>query len=701
MSDTKYKIQKLKGAKNLHRWKEEIKSVFIIENYQNIVSRDEPRPIAPSLPSNTDVAVQKQYKTNVVQYSKDLKVWKNTNNYSIAYLILLIEEGPKQQTKGIEYIAEVYAKLVRLYGKTNLTTRDEVLHVLARADSSEYVSIQEYLEFLKQHLKTLEDIDHTLPKWIEGTFFRLGLPEDLALYIFQLVQTTRANKTELDIDDITIVLSEYEKRVSNSKENAKVIATRFRKQDKPKDQGGQGGQDYSRSKSRNNKNKKKKCNHYEGIYKKSKCWYLQKDLRPKGQEPNRDKKYLTIKNINKKKVSNPNPSSKTSENNTGSGSSAKSNKATIQQIRSFTTKTKSLLAKVVNTTTPIKGKTSVVYIDTTSNVHTFQDRSKFTTYTKISSRNGNNTLKGIDGLGLYIPRTETVTLLTMIDSEPAEVEITEVYYVPDMKYNLLSIGILEQKGYYVTIRDDVFKVIDTLDKVVLSGTRYSKDYILDLKYSEPLRALRSSTTPPANHASQDTWYRRFGRLNIQDVKRVANISKGIDMDEANRLQKKEPPHNLYIDYLIGKKTKTPSRVPRRGDPQKKATIKGQLMHLDLAGDSKIKRTKGSYKWLVSIIDDATDIVFTFTLKKKSELPRKLLEFCEWVAIQGNPVQRLSSDNESVYTSYKVQDILKDRGIQWEPSALYTPNQNVVAKRSFRTIFKGIRAMLHDSQMPQS
>ena len=33
MSESKYKIQKLKGAKNLHRWKEEIEAVFIIEDY--------------------------------------------------------------------------------------------------------------------------------------------------------------------------------------------------------------------------------------------------------------------------------------------------------------------------------------------------------------------------------------------------------------------------------------------------------------------------------------------------------------------------------------------------------------------------------------------------------------------------------------------------------------------------------------------
>ena len=71
--------------------------------------------------------------------------------------------------------------------------------------------------------------------------------------------------------------------------------------------------------------------------------------------------------------------------------------------------------------------------------------------------------------------------------------------------------------------------------------------------------------------------------------------EGINIDKANRLQKKEPPYNLCIDYSIGKKTITPSRVPRRGDLKKKATILGQLIYLDLTGSGKIKRTKGSHK----------------------------------------------------------------------------------------------------------
>ncbi len=245
-----------------------------------------------------------------------------------------------------------------------------------------------------------------------------------------------------------------------------------------------------------------------------------------------------------------------------------------------------------------------------------------------------------------------------------EVSLTGVYYVPEMEYNLLSIGILEEIGCYCTIRNGCFDVIDgSDDEVVFSGTRVDKSYILDLDYAQRPRAMRSSTKPPANHASWDLWHRRLGHLNMQDVKRLANMSEGINSDKANELQKKEQPYDLCISCSIGKKTKIPSRVPRRQNLLKRATRKGELVHSDLAGGGKIKRTKGGHKYVASMICDKTDMLHTFFLKKKSELPHKLREYFTMMKTQGNPVERLSSDNESIYAGAPCQAILKEFGIQ--------------------------------------
>ena len=53
----------------------------------------------------------------------------------------------------------------------------------------------------------------------------------------------------------------------------------------------------------------------------------------------------------------------------------------------------------------------------------------------------------------------------------------------DIDYNLLLIVILEDKDYYVNIKDERFNVIDFKDnKVVLLKTRIRISYLLDLKY---------------------------------------------------------------------------------------------------------------------------------------------------------------------------------------------------------------------------
>ena len=175
-------------------------------------------------------------------------------------------------------------------------------------------------------------MNFALPKWLEGTYFRLGLPEDLAPYLFQLIQTARANKEELDIENMTVALSEHEKRLSNT-EDAKAKAARFGKQDKPPgNPNPRGGGRSNRNNDKNNTGTPPQCDHCKGKHTKNKCFYLHKDKRPEKWEPYKGKEDLMIENINKSKDSN-------------TGSKNNSNKP------------KSFAAKAVNTAIPNKART--------------------------------------------------------------------------------------------------------------------------------------------------------------------------------------------------------------------------------------------------------------------------------------------------------------------------------------------------------
>jgi len=295
--------------------------------------------------------------------------------------------------------------------------------------------------------------------------------------------------------------------------------------------------------------------------------------------------------------------------------------------------------------------------------------------------------------------TGSVRYPTIIDGKLDQIILTNVHHMPGMDYNLLLVATLEQKGYSATIVNSRFDIMDSDKEKVLSGTRVSTSYLLDLKYSKTPHALKSSYNHPVNYCSWDEWHQRLAHLNIQDIKKLATMSEGININEVNRLQKLIPDHKLCEPCMMGKQTKEPSRQPRRQDPNKREIVKGAFIHSNLAGGGLIKQTLRGHSYTESFMDNATDITFMTMLKRKSDAPVTTKNHLNWISTQGYPVRRLSTDNKIIYTGHKVQNFLKERGIKWEPSTPYNPSQNPVTKRTFRTLFGRVRSILNDTGIP--
>jgi len=88
--------------------------------------------------------------------------------------------------------------------------------------------------------------------------------------------------------------------------------------------------------------------------------------------------------------------------------------------------------------------------------------------------------------------TGSVRYPVITNGKLSEIILTDVHHVPAMDYNLLLIATLERKGCSAAIANGRFNIIDDLDnEKVLSGTRVSTSYLLDLKYSKILYALKA------------------------------------------------------------------------------------------------------------------------------------------------------------------------------------------------------------------
>ncbi len=145
---------------------------------------------------------------------------------------------------------------------------------------------------------------------------------------------------------------------------------------------------------------------------------------------------------------------------------------------------------------------------------------------------------------------------------------------------------------------------------------------------------------------------------MADVKRLANMSIGIDVDSADSLENEESPESVCEACAIGKQNRTPSRKPHT-----RVTKVGELVHSDLVGDGKIPKTDGGFRYVATMIDDYSQYTTIYLLQRKSDLKGVLRKYLKFMKIQGTPVQRLRSDNEGEYADHQTIELLEEHEVK--------------------------------------
>lgn len=93
--------------------------------------------------------------------------------------------------------------------------------------------------------------------------------------------------------------------------------------------------------------------------------------------------------------------------------------------------------------------------------------------------------------------------------------VEDVYYVPEIKVNILSVGQLLQKGYEIHTKGQQMQLRDKTGRVVISSEMESNQmFKVNLEYSqEKCLQIEKSTT--------SLWHKRFGHLNYRALKLMA------------------------------------------------------------------------------------------------------------------------------------------------------------------------------------
>lgn len=268
--------------------------------------------------------------------------------------------------------------------------------------------------------------------------------------------------------------------------------------------------------------------------------------------------------------------------------------------------------------------------------------------------------------------------------------IGDVYYVPDLKNNLLSVGQLQEKGLTVIFKDGTCNISHP-QRGIMVECLISKNRMFILLNETSGKVSEDRCLIIKTKDQSQLWHHRYGHLSYKGLHSLYFRQMVIGLP-------KIIVSNITCDACMkGKQHRVP--IPKRS--QWRATERLQLVHADLCGP--ITPASNSHKrYLLCLIDDFSRKAWIYFLAEKTEVFYLFKCFKMLVEKEtGIPIKCLRTDRGGEFNSTEFNDFCKQHGVKRQLTAAYTPQQNGVAERKNRTVMNLVRAILSERQVPKS
>ena len=280
------------------------------------------------------------------------------------------------------------------------------------------------------------------------------------------------------------------------------------------------------------------------------------------------------------------------------------------------------------------------------------------------------------------------TVKLQLDGSHRNGILHNVLFVPQLTFNLLSVTQTTKYGNRAVFYDTGCHIINNdVDEVIATATKHGSLYYLDCSSSN------ESVNSTIHTADVNKWHQRYGHLNVQSLKKLANeeLVDGLNIDNI------ASDADICESCIKGKLHRTP--FPSTGGKRADAPL--ELVHTDVCGKINT-RSLGGAEYFLTFIDDHTRYIWVYMLKYKSEVFKRFVEWKSMVERStGRKLKVIRSDNGGEYTSNEFKAYLTSEGIKHELTIPRTPEQNGVAERANRTLIESVRSMLIGTNLPQS
>ncbi|KAH9694912.1 Integrase catalytic domain-containing protein [Citrus sinensis] len=262
-------------------------------------------------------------------------------------------------------------------------------------------------------------------------------------------------------------------------------------------------------------------------------------------------------------------------------------------------------------------------------------------------------------------------------------ELKQVRFVPELKRNLISLGMLDQMGYSVKIEYGEMMIIKGTE-IIMKGLRKNGVFVLDGK----VVTGEVGVSVDANTDKTRLWHLRLGHIGVRGLKELDKQGL-LEGDKISDLE-------FCESCVLGKTTRASFNRSIH-----KSNDKLEYVHSDLWGPSQ-QVSLGGNSYFLSIIDDYSRRVWVYTLKSKDQVFEKFFEWKNLVENQcGKNVKKLRTDNGLEFCNQKFDSFCAKEGIARHKTVRLTPQQNGLAERMNRTLMERVRSMLVQSKLPKT
>lgn len=274
--------------------------------------------------------------------------------------------------------------------------------------------------------------------------------------------------------------------------------------------------------------------------------------------------------------------------------------------------------------------------------------------------------------------------ITFIAKNGERRSLPDVYYIPELRSNIVSLGQATEAGCDVRMREDYLTLFDRNGKLLVKAKRSRNrlyKVIMEVETSKCLQLVVSSDSK--------LWHARLGHIGVDTMKGMMKneVVAGLPNIDIEK--------ETCGSCLLGKQV-------RQSFPQAtsfRATNILELVHGDLYGPIT-PPTAAQNRYIFVLIDDHSRYMWSVLLKEKGEAFKKFKIFKACVEQEtGVTIKTFRTDRGGEFVSQEFQDFCDTNGIKRHLTAPYSPQQNGVVERRNRTLMGMTRSLMKHMSVP--